>query len=85
MFNYQVSQQIYKEIGSCIIICFLFVYDIAYITKNVRTEKGDFLYYLKRKIPELRGNSGIQMIFLQVVPPGVEPGTQGFSVLCSTS
>ena len=22
--------------------------------------------------------------FLSVVPPGIEPGTQGFSVLCST-
>ena len=23
--------------------------------------------------------------FLEVVPPGIEPGTQGFSVLCSTN
>jgi len=23
--------------------------------------------------------------FLKVVPPGIEPGTQGFSVLCSTN
>jgi len=23
--------------------------------------------------------------FLNVVPPGIEPGTQGFSVLCSTN
>jgi hypothetical protein len=23
--------------------------------------------------------------FLMVVPPGIEPGTQGFSVLCSTN
>ena len=23
--------------------------------------------------------------FLVVVPPGIEPGTQGFSVLCSTN
>ena len=25
------------------------------------------------------------MCFLLVVPPGIEPGTQGFSVLCSTN
>ncbi len=24
-------------------------------------------------------------VFLLVVPPGIEPGTQGFSVLCSTN
>jgi len=23
--------------------------------------------------------------FIVVVPPGIEPGTQGFSVLCSTN
>jgi hypothetical protein len=23
--------------------------------------------------------------FIKVVPPGIEPGTQGFSVLCSTN
>ncbi len=23
--------------------------------------------------------------YFQVVPPGIEPGTQGFSVLCSTN
>jgi len=25
------------------------------------------------------------LLFLKVVPPGIEPGTQGFSVLCSTN
>ena len=25
------------------------------------------------------------LTFLSVVPPGIEPGTQGFSVLCSTN
>ena len=25
------------------------------------------------------------LAFLLVVPPGIEPGTQGFSVLCSTN
>ena len=24
-------------------------------------------------------------VVFQVVPPGIEPGTQGFSVLCSTN
>jgi len=24
------------------------------------------------------------LLFFKVVPPGIEPGTQGFSVLCST-
>ena len=27
----------------------------------------------------------IPMPYLAVVPPGIEPGTQGFSVLCSTN
>ena len=26
-----------------------------------------------------------QRLFFEVVPPGIEPGTQGFSVLCSTN
>ena len=34
----------------------------------------------KIKIPE---NNMLSGIF--VVPPGIEPGTQGFSVLCSTN
>jgi len=25
------------------------------------------------------------LLFFKVVPPGIEPGTQGFSVLCSTN
>ena len=29
--------------------------------------------------------SKIQITFIYVVPPGIEPGTQGFSVLCSTN
>ena len=31
------------------------------------------------------GTKGVLCRFLQVVPPGIEPGTQGFSVLCSTN
>ena len=27
----------------------------------------------------------VQLLDFQVVPPGIEPGTQGFSVLCSTN
>jgi hypothetical protein len=38
--------------------------------KNQKTRKSLF-------INELRDNF--------VVPPGIEPGTQGFSVLCSTN
>ena len=41
------------------------------------TEKNQI--YIKPKNPnKLFG-------FLVVVPPGIEPGTQGFSVLCSTN
>ena len=38
---------------------------------------------LKRKTPKrfIMKHFGV----LQVVPPGIEPGTQGFSVLCSTN
>ena len=38
---------------------------------------------LKRKTPKhlIMKYFGV----LQVVPPGIEPGTQGFSVLCSTN
>ena len=39
-------------------------------SKNQKTRKSFF-------INELRDNF--------VVPPGIEPGTQGFSVLCSTN
>ena len=46
-----------------------------------------FCYSWKIKIPELLWNSGIYIVLLslKVVPPGIEPGTQGFSVLCSTN
>ena len=27
----------------------------------------------------------LRIAFFDVVPPGIEPGTQGFSVLCSTN
>ena len=42
---------------------------------------------VKRKIPETLNFQGFSdfEVFLKVVPPGIEPGTQGFSVLCSTN
>ena len=35
----------------------------------------------------IKGYSGVKNIYIfsLVVPPGIEPGTQGFSVLCSTN
>ena len=42
--------------------------------------------YIKKK-PLKNCISAVFMIFrfVKVVPPGIEPGTQGFSVLCSTN
>jgi hypothetical protein len=37
----------------------------------------------KTKIPKLLLAKGLNFCF--VVSPGIEPGTQGFSVLCSTN
>ena len=41
----------------------------------------------KIKNPDFRWKSGfyVVLLFFAVVPPGIEPGTQGFSVLCSTN
>jgi len=36
-----------------------------------------------RKKKKSVANNLFTTLFLQVVPPGIEPGTQGFSVLCS--
>ena len=40
-----------------------------------------------KKIPIFIEKSGfyVVLLFFVVVPPGIEPGTQGFSVLCSTN
>ena len=40
----------------------------------------------KTKTPDFAWKSGVYcyLLFFKVVPPGIEPGTQGFSVLCST-
>ena len=51
----------------------LFLYRIEKIRKRLRiitSKKPNF-------IAEVR--------LFEVVPPGIEPGTQGFSVLCSTN
>ena len=39
------------------------------------------------KNPDFAWKSGFYclLLFFEVVPPGIEPGTQGFSVLCSTN
>jgi hypothetical protein len=40
----------------------------------------------KEKSLNFEKNQGLILFcFLKVVPPGIEPGTQGFSVLCSTN
>ena len=41
----------------------------------------------KTKNPDFAWKSGFYclLLFFKVVPPGIEPGTQGFSVLCSTN
>ena len=42
-----------------------------------------FVCLMKTKNPDFVSKSGFCL--LRVVPPGIEPGTQGFSVLCSSS
>ena len=50
-----------------------------------------FLYRMKKTRKRLRvkinkkPNFISEIRLLEVVPPGIEPGTQGFSVLCSTN
>ena len=46
-----------------------------------------FAFLGKIKNPDFRWKSGfyVVLLFFAVVPPGIEPGTQGFSVLCSTN
>ena len=42
--------------------------------------------YIKKKPLKYSYFSGFHDFrFVKVVPPGIEPGTQGFSVLCSTN
>ena len=55
------------------------------------TSNGNILpfFAFRRKIknPDFVWKSGFYclLLFFYVVPPGIEPGTQGFSVLCSTN
>ena len=42
-------------------------------------------YFLLNKGKNKKSNYKICNCFFVVVPPGIEPGTQGFSVLCSTN
>ena len=50
-----------------------------------------FLYRMKKARKRLRiitskkPNLITEVRLFEVVPPGIEPGTQGFSVLCSTN
>ena len=45
-----------------------------------------FAFCEKTKNPDSVWKSGFYcFFFFKVVPPGIEPGTQGFSVLCSTN
>ena len=46
-----------------------------------------FACWGKTKNPDFAWKSGFYyfLLFFKVVPPGIEPGTQGFSVLCSTN
>ena len=50
----------------------------------VTTKSGDVKYYKKGHKKRLNPVTKIQS-HKEVVPPGIEPGTQGFSVLCSTN
>ncbi len=52
----------------------------------------DLLKYIKSESVELKRSQNavtkkesFRRTTLNVVPPGIEPGTQGFSVLCSTN
>ena len=46
-----------------------------------------FAFLRETKNPDFVWKSGFYclLLFFKVVPPGIEPGTQGFSVLCSTN
>ena len=41
----------------------------------------------KQKTPDFAWKSGVYyyLLFFKVVPPGIEPGTQGFSTICFSS
>jgi hypothetical protein len=60
-----------------------------FISTFCSTSNGNILPFFacreKTKNPDFAWKSGFYclLLFFKVVPPGIEPGTQGFSVLCS--
>ena len=66
----------------------------AYLNQNIRFFKNTFVKFVSSVVEINILWSKINLLetkkatlsrrFYQVVPPGIEPGTQGFSVLCST-
>ena len=62
-----------------------------FISTFYSTSNGNILPFFaclgKTKNPDFAWKSGFYclLLFFKVVPPGIEPGTQGFSVLCSTN
>jgi len=60
-----------------------------FISTFCSTSNGNILPFFaclwKTKNPDFDWKSGFYclLLFFKVVPPGIEPGTQGFSVLCS--
>ena len=62
-----------------------------FISAFCSTSNGNILPFFacwgKTKNPDFAWKSGFYylLLFFKVVPPGIEPGTQGFSVLCSTN
>jgi len=62
-----------------------------FISTFCSTSNGNILPFFaclgKTKNPDFAWKSGFYclLLFFKVVPPGIEPGTQGFSVLCSSS
>ena len=79
----------YNEALSCFtaLICMLDVYPQNFALSRRYQKVAKKLPNLGFKAKEKLPNRCFRTIweFLQVVPPGIEPGTQGFSVLCSTN
>ncbi|SBV98531.1 hypothetical protein KL86DYS1_12198 [uncultured Dysgonomonas sp.] len=43
------------------------------------------IFYMRTRKITKRLKTNVLDVLFKVVPPGIEPGTQGFSVLCSTN
>ena len=54
-------------------------------TTGVNSDIFAFLGKIKNPDFHLKSGFYVILLFFAVVPPGFEPGTQGFSVLCSTN